>query len=60
MFDEEGRKINLGYQVGMSLEPMSIEELHKYIHALNDEIKRAELEIIRKQASIDAAASFFK
>jgi uncharacterized small protein (DUF1192 family) len=60
MFDEEGRKINIGYQVGMNLEPLSTEELHKYIHALNDEIKRAELEITRKKASIDAAASFFK
>jgi uncharacterized small protein (DUF1192 family) len=40
MFDEEGRKIDLGMQVGMSLEGLSVAELDDYIIALKGEITR--------------------
>lgn len=42
MFDEEGRKIDLGLQVGMPLEGLSVAELDDYLIALHNEIKRVE------------------
>lgn len=60
MYDEEGRKINLGQQVGMSLKEMSIPELKSYIGSLKSEITRVESEIETKKASTAAADAFFK
>ena len=42
MFDEEGRKIDLGLQVGMPLEGLSVAELDDYLISLHNEIKRVE------------------
>ena len=39
MFDEEGRKINLGMQVGMKLDGMSVEDLNQDIGQLKLEIE---------------------
>lgn len=44
----------------VNLEPMSLDELHKYIDELKAEIVRAEGEIERKKAHMDSASSIFK
>jgi uncharacterized small protein (DUF1192 family) len=43
-----------------NLEPMSIEELERYIVSMTDEIARVKAEIDRKKAHLAAASSFFK
>jgi len=43
-----------------NLEPMSIDELNKYIDEMKAEILRTEQEISRKKAHMDAASSIFK
>tara|TARA_Y100001001_G_scaffold158214_1_gene177365 strand:- start:687 stop:908 length:222 start_codon:yes stop_codon:yes gene_type:complete len=43
-----------------NLEPMSLDELEKYIAELKEEIVRTEAEITRKKAHAEAAASIFK
>lgn len=43
-----------------NLEPMSIEELERYIVSMTDEITRVRAEIDRKKAHLAAASSFFK
>ena len=60
MFDEEGRKIDLGYQIGMNLKPMSVTELQAYLDAINEEINRVNDEIQQKQDTAAAADAFFK
>lgn len=42
------------------LDPMSVEELEAYIAAMTAEIERANAEIARKKAYLNAASSFFK
>ncbi len=42
MFDEEGRKIDFGQQIGMDLTGMSVDELENYIINLKSEINRVE------------------
>ena len=51
MFDEEGRKIDLGQRIGMPLKEMSVIELNAYIDALKSEITRVEQEITAKKSS---------
>ncbi|PCH98819.1 MAG: hypothetical protein COB76_06700 [Alphaproteobacteria bacterium] len=60
MFDEEGRKIDLGQQIGMNLTQMSVTDLKIYTDNLNAEIKRVESEVKGKEASTAAADAFFK
>jgi len=60
MFDEEGRKIDFGMQVGMSLEGMSVEELENYISQLKLEIERVETEKEKLKSYNAAADTFFK
>jgi uncharacterized small protein (DUF1192 family) len=60
MFDEEGRKIDLGMQVGMSLEGMSVTELEAYILALHAEIKRVEDKKAKLEDHANAADALFK
>lgn len=60
MFDEEGRKIDLGMQVGMSLEGMSVNELENYITALKQEIERVETEKEKLKSHNAAAEALFK
>lgn len=43
-----------------NLEPMSLNELSHYIEEMKGEIVRAESEIKRKKAHMDAASSIFK
>lgn len=43
-----------------NLDPLSLSELNDYVQALKDEIVRAEQEIVRKKAHLDAASSLFK
>jgi uncharacterized small protein (DUF1192 family) len=60
MFDEEGRKIDFGMQIGMSLESMSVDELENYISQLKLEIERVETEKEKLQSHNAAADAFFK
>lgn len=58
MFDDEDvPKIKTDI---VNLEPLSIDELEKYIVELKNEIVRTEEEIKRKQSHMDAASSIFK
>ena len=58
MFEEEEFGKNT---VGpKNLEPCSLDELSDYIEELKIEISRAEAEIDRKKAHMDAASSVFK
>jgi uncharacterized small protein (DUF1192 family) len=59
-YDEEGRKIDFGQQVGMSLEGMSVDEIDKYISNLKVEITRAEIEKEKLQAHNATANALFK
>lgn len=43
-----------------NLEPMSLDELNKYIDEMKKEISRVEEEIKRKKAHMDAASSIFQ
>jgi uncharacterized small protein (DUF1192 family) len=60
MFYEDGRKIDLGFQVGMSLEGMSIAQLEDYIYRLKLEIDRVHFEMEKLKAHKQAAESLFK
>lgn len=60
MFDEEGRKIDLGMQVGMTLEGMSVEELEHYITKLKIEIDRVEAEKEKLESHNKQAEALFK
>ena len=60
MFDEDGRKIDLGLQIGMSLEGMSLSELDHYINELKAEIVRADTEKEKLQNHTAAAEALFK
>ena len=59
MFDEDLPKPKTS-EFPRNLENMSIGELKEYIVELKEEISKAELDISKKQASQDAAASVFK
>ncbi|MDY0029010.1 MAG: DUF1192 domain-containing protein [Pseudobdellovibrionaceae bacterium] len=59
MFDEDLPKKNKAGGI-KNLEPMSLDELRVYISDLKLEIDRAELEIARKSAHMNAASSLFK
>lgn len=59
MFDEEGRKIDLGLQVGMPLEGFSIDELDNYMDALKNEITRVEVEKEKLKTHNAAADALF-
>ena len=60
MYDEEGRKIDLGMQVCMPLEGLSVEELDAYLLALQAEIKRVEESKDKLQSHSAAAEALFK
>ena len=60
MFDEEGRKIDLGMQVGMALDGMSVEELEVYTLALKAELERVEDQKKKLQDHSNAAEALFK
>ncbi len=59
-YDEEGRKIDFGQQVGMSLDGMSVSDLENYISNLKFEIERVSTEIEKLQAHNAAADALFK
>jgi uncharacterized small protein (DUF1192 family) len=62
MFDDEpaGRRKAVSHEVGADLSAISVDELRERIRLLQAEIDRLEAEITRKDASRNAAASFFK
>jgi len=59
MFDDENEPRRKAPTV-KNLEPMSVDELGRYIADMKAEIIRAQEEIKRKQAHMDAASSIFK
>lgn len=59
-YDEEGRKIDFGQQIGMSLEGMSVDELDHYLSNLKVEITRVEAEKEKLQSHHAAADALFK
>ncbi len=60
MFDEEGRKIDFGMQVGMPLEGMSIADLNNYVEKLKLEITRVEKTCEELKVHNNAADALFK
>ena len=59
MFDDEAPK-KAKTEFPRNLEPLSIDDIKAYIVDLKGEISRAENDIIQKEASRNAADSFFK
>jgi len=60
MFDEEGRKIDFGMQIGMDLSGMSVDELQNYITQLHNEITRVEQAKEALKSHNAAAEALFK
>ena len=60
MFDEDGRKIDLGLHIGMKLDGMSVTELDHYIDQLNAEISRVKQEKDKLISHNAAAEALFK
>ncbi|HVZ54862.1 MAG TPA: DUF1192 domain-containing protein [Pseudolabrys sp.] len=58
--DEDRPKKKLAHEIGQDLTLLSVEELSARVALLNDEIKRLEADIARKQATRAAADQFFK
>jgi len=58
MFDDENEP-RIKKEI-VNLEPLSLDELAKYIVELKAEIERTEGEITRKKSHMDAASSIFK
>ena len=58
--DEEAKQRKTSHEIGSDLSAVSIDELRERIAVLQAEIARLETEITRKEASRNAAASFFK
>jgi len=56
--DRPKRKIN--HEIGQELSLLSVRELQERIALLQEEIRRLEADISRKQASRGAADQFFK
>lgn len=59
MFDDDDLPLNTPKKP-KNLEPLSIDELERYITELEQEIGRVEKEIETKKAHRDAASSVFK
>ncbi len=59
MFDDENEP-RLAKKVLKKLDGMSIDELTAYVQEMKDEIERAQAEIKRKEAHMNAASSLFK
>ncbi|MCB1720849.1 MAG: DUF1192 domain-containing protein [Alphaproteobacteria bacterium] len=59
MFDDDLPKPKVA-EFPRNLENMSVSELEEYIEELKAEITRAEVDIAKKKASHEAAASIFK
>jgi uncharacterized small protein (DUF1192 family) len=57
--DDKPRK-KLTHEIGQDLSLLSVEELTERIALMNSEIERLQVAMTRKQASKDAANSFFK
>lgn len=60
MFDDDLPQKKKTSEFPRNLESLSLDELALYIGKLKAEIARTESEIVRKKASEEAAAAFFK
>jgi uncharacterized small protein (DUF1192 family) len=60
-FDDDDRpKKKVSHEIGQDLSLLSVEELAARVLLLQDEIKRLEADMARKQATRSAADQFFK
>ncbi|HEY6834650.1 MAG TPA: DUF1192 domain-containing protein [Pseudolabrys sp.] len=60
-FDDDDRpKKKVTHEIGQELSLLSVEELAARVLLLQDEIKRLEADMARKQATRSAADQFFK
>jgi uncharacterized small protein (DUF1192 family) len=60
-FDDDDRpKKKVTHEIGQELSLLSVEELAARVQLLQDEIKRLEADMARKQATRSAADQFFK
>jgi uncharacterized small protein (DUF1192 family) len=59
MFDDDLNPLKQK-KILKNLHPMSLDELETYIEEMKEEIKRAELEIMRKKSHMDAVSNLFK
>jgi uncharacterized small protein (DUF1192 family) len=60
MDEDERPKKKITHEMGQDLALLSIKELEERIALLNGEIGRLDAEIVRKRASHNVAAGFFK
>ncbi len=60
MHDDEGPRPVPQLVATPPLDRLGIDELQSYIARLRAEIERAEAEILRKRATLDAAHGFFR
>ena len=58
--EDERPKKKVTHEIGQDLALLSIEELQQRIALLKEEIGRLDTEVVRKQASRNVAAGFFK
>jgi uncharacterized small protein (DUF1192 family) len=59
--DEDDRpRPKVIHQLGQDLSLLSVDDLNERIASLQAEVKRLEVEMMKKRASRDAAANFFK
>ena len=58
--DDDRPKKKISHEIGQDLSLLSVEELTERIALMNSEIERLQVAMSKKQASKDAANSFFK
>jgi len=58
--DDDRPRPKITHQLGQDLSLLSFDDLNERIAMLETEIERLKAEALRKRASRDAAASFFK
>lgn len=58
--EENGKSAKTAYQIGQTLDEMSVEELEKTIKLLNQEIERLETIKAGKSAHLSAAEALFQ
>lgn len=58
--DDDRPRPKITHQLGQDLSLLSLDDLNERIAMLETEIERLKVEAVKKRASRDAAASFFK
>jgi len=58
--DDDRPRKKVTHEIGQDLSLLSVDELAERIALMNSEIERLQAAIVKKRASKDAAANFFK